>query len=223
VRASILHFVSLFATLLAIINPLEAIPVFLNLMQGKDHEVRLKVARKACLYALILMLFFLLFGTLLLQLFGVSLSMVKVVGGIILTHIGFQLFAPSPAGNMVPSGPSEDPTGEDVAFVPLAMPIMFGPGGIATLTGMAATMHLSREGLETYVASVLAIVATMVVTYLSLASAGPILTKVGPKGIDAATRITGFFVSAMGMGLLFDGIVEFLQSYGIMAGPVAGH
>jgi multiple antibiotic resistance protein len=62
----------------------------------------------------------------------------------------------------------------------------------------------------------------MVVTYLSLASAGPILKKVGPKGIDAATRITGFFVAAMGMGLLFDGIVEFLQSYGIMANPVTG-
>ena len=98
------------------------------------------------------------------------------------------------------------------------MPIMFGPGGIATLIGMAATMHLSRGGLETYVASVLAIVATMVVTCVSLTYAGRILTKIGPKGIDAATRITGFFVSAMGMGLFLSGVVEFLQSYGIMTG-----
>jgi multiple antibiotic resistance protein len=48
------------------------------------------------------------------------------------------------------------------------------------------------------------------------------MKKIGTKGIDAATRITGFFVSAMGMGLIFDGIVEFLQSYGILAGRVAG-
>ena len=221
-RPSIVHFVSLFATLLAIINPLEAIPVFLNLLQGKGPDVHRRVARKSCLYALGLMLFFLMFGTLLLHVFGVSLSMIRVVGGIILTRIGFELFAPSPSGNMVPTSGDGNSDGADIAFVPMAMPIMFGPGGIATLIGMAATMHLSRGGLETYVASIAAIVATMLATYLSLASAEPILKKMGPKGIDAATRITGFFVSAMGMGLFFNGIVEFLQSYGIMAGPVAG-
>ena len=217
-RPSIVHFVSLFATLLAIINPLEAIPVFLNLLEGKSRDVHRSVARKSCLYALGLMLFFLLFGTLLLHVFGVSLSMIRVVGGIILTRIGFQLFNPSPSGNMVSAGNGS----ADIAFIPMAMPIMFGPGGIATLIGMAATMHLSRGGLETYAASIVAIVATMLATYLSLASAEPILKRMGPKGIDAATRITGFFVSAMGMGLFFNGIVEFLQSYGIMAGPVAG-
>ena len=149
--------------------------------------------------------------------------MIRVVGGIILTRIGFQLFNPSPSGGIGScQRQRERPTESDIAFIPMAMPIMFGPGGIATLIGMAATMHLTRGGLETYAASILAIVATMAATYLSLASAEPILKKMGPKGIDAATRITGFFVSAMGMGLFFNGIVEFLQSYGIMAGHVAG-
>ena len=55
-----------------------------------------RVARKSCFYALLLAFFFLLFGTLLLRLFGVSLSMIRVVGGIILTRIGFQMFSPSP-------------------------------------------------------------------------------------------------------------------------------
>ncbi len=224
-RPSIIHFVSLFATLLAIINPLEAIPVFLDLLQGKSQEIHRRVALKSCFYALLLMVFFLLFGTIMLKLFGVSLSMVRIVGGIILTRIGFELFAPSASSNIIPTGGSAAADGEGVAFVPLAMPIMFGPGGIATLIGMAATMHLSPGGLEleSYVASFLAIVATMVVTCLSLTYAGGILTKIGPKGIDAATRITGFFVSAMGMGLFFSGIVGFFQLYGILAGPVAGH
>ena len=221
VRPSVIHFFSLFAALLAIINPLEAIPVFLRLLQDKDQAEHRRVARKSSFYALLLMVFFLLFGTFLLKLFGVSLSMVRIVGGIILTRIGFELFAPSPSANIIPSG-NNGPTGEGVSFVPLAMPIMFGPGGIATLIGMAATMHLSRGGLETYVASFLAIVATMVVTCLSLTYAGKILEKIGPKGIDAATGITGFFVSAMGMGLFFGGVVEFLQSYGIMTNRVVG-
>ena len=201
--------------MLAIINPLEAIPVFLHLLQDKYQEVRRRVALKSCLYALSLMFFFLLFGTLLLKVFGVSLNMIRIVGGIILTRIGFQLFTPSPSANMISAG-SGGP--ESVAFIPLAMPIMFGPGGIATLIGMAATMHLSQGGFEIYLASFAAIVATMFVTCLSLIYAGKILTKIGPKGIDAASRIMGFFVAAMGMGLLLGGVVEFLQSSGIMTG-----
>jgi len=218
---SVTIFISLFTTLLAIINPLEAIPIFLNLLQDKDEEEHRRVAKMSCLYALALMFFFLLFGTLLLRLFGVPLSMVRVVGGIILTRIGFSLFTPSPSGGLISSG-SGSAGGGDVAFIPLAMPIMFGPGGIATIISISSTMKATGREVETFIASSLAIVASMGVTCLLLAYAGKILNKIGPKGIDAATRITGFFVSAMGTGLVFNGVVEFLQSYGIMTTRVAG-
>ena len=221
-NSSITLFISMFTTLLAIINPLEAIPVFLGLMQGKNGAEQNRVARKSCFYALLLAFFFLLFGTLMLRLFGVPLSMVRVVGGIILTRIGFQMFSPPPQGKSVHgSGSSSDAKDEDVAFIPLAMPIMLGPGAIATIIGMVSTVKQSGEELESFAAICLAIVATMTVTYLSLVYSKVILKKVGPKGIDAATRIVGFFVSAMGMGLIFHGVVEFLQSYGVVGGKVA--
>ena len=221
-NSSVTLFISMFTTLLAIINPLEAIPVFLGLMQGKNNAEQNRVARKSCLYATLLAFFFLLFGTLMLRLFGVPLSMIRVVGGIILTHIGFQMFSPSPQGNLKPaSGTGADAKDEDVSFIPLAMPIMFGPGAIATIIGMVSTVKQSAEELESFAAICLAIVATMTVTYLSLVYSKVILEKVGPKGIDAATRIVGFFVSAMGMGLIFHGVVEFLQSYGVLGGKVA--
>jgi multiple antibiotic resistance protein len=216
-------FISMFTTLLAIINPLEAIPVFLGLTQGKDDAEKNKVARDSCFYALLLAFFFLLFGTLMLRLFGVSLSMIRVVGGIILTRIGFQMFAPPPSGKANPdSGGGVGGQQEDVAFIPLAMPIMFGPGAIATIIGMVSTVKKSTDELVSFVAICLAILATMTVTYLSLVYSKGILEKVGPKGLDAATRIVGFFVSAMGMGLVFHGMVEFLQSNGGVGGKIAG-
>jgi multiple antibiotic resistance protein len=61
-----------------------------------------------------------------------------------------------------------------------------------------------------------AIVATMAATYLCLAYARPLLGRIGPKGIDAATRLVGFFVATMGMGLIFHGLIEALQSYGLL-------
>ena len=222
-NSSVTLFISMFTTLLAIINPLEAIPVFLGLMQGKDGAEQNRVARKSCFYAMLLAFFFLLFGTLLLRLFGVPLSMIRVAGGIILTRIGFQMFNPPPQAQ--PATGSADGPGaadEDVSFIPLAMPIMFGPGAIATIIGMASTVKQSGEEVMSFVAISLAIVATMGVTCLALLYSKYILEKVGPKGIDAATRIVGFFVSAMGMGLVFHGVVEFLQSYGIMGGKIAG-
>lgn len=216
-------FISMFTTLLAIINPLEAIPVFLQLTQGKDAADKNKVARQACTYSLLLAFFFLLFGTLMLRLFGVSLSMIRIVGGIILTRIGFQMFTPPTPAKASPAIAGEPPAPEeDVAFVPLALPIMFGPGAIATIIGMASTIKKSSDELASFVAICLAIVATIAVTYLSLIYSKWILQRVGPKGIDAATRIVGFFVSAMGMGLVFHGIVEFLQTYGIVGGKIAG-
>src|SRR5262245_24584424 len=91
-------FVSTFSTLLAIINPLEALPVFLKLMEGKDSQQHWAVARRSCMYAAFLMFFFLVFGTFILKIFGVSLSMVRVIGGIILIRIGFELFSGSSSG-----------------------------------------------------------------------------------------------------------------------------
>ena len=215
-------FVGMFTTLLAIINPLEALPVFLKLLEGKDEEEHQRVARLSCFYALLLAFFFLFFGKLILWIFGVPLSMVRIVGGIILMRIGFSLFSPSSSGgSMTGLAGGSAQEGEDIAFVPLAMPIMFGPGAIATILGMVSLVKHSEFEFVSAVAICLAIVATMFVTYLFLAYAKKVLSRIGPKGIDAATRIVGFFVSTMGMGLIFHGVVEAIQTYGTVSGPGA--
>jgi len=209
-------FFGTFTTLLAIINPFEVLPVYLKLLEGKDVDTHRRVAWKSCAYALLLSLFFLIFGTLILRLFGVPLAMVRIVGGIILMKIGFELFSPSKSGGgIIPVGGGEQDA--NIAFVPLAMPLMCGPGAIATILGMTSTIRQSSTELASFVAIVAAILATMVVTYLCLAYAGKLSEKLGAMGIDAITRIVGFFVAAMGVGLIFDGVIEALQTHGVTA------
>ncbi len=162
-------FVGTFTTLLAIINPLEVLPVYLQLLLGKDERTHRAVARKSCVYALLLCFFFLVFGTLMLRIFG----------------------------------------------VPLAMPLMFGPGAIATIIGMTATIRRSSEEMLSFVAIAAAIALTMLVTYVCLAYADRLTKRLGPMGIDATTRIVGFFVSAIGVGLIFDGVIEALEMHGV--------
>jgi multiple antibiotic resistance protein len=215
-REAVTLFVSTFSTLLAVINPFEVLPVFLKLLQNEDADRHRQVARRCCLYAMLLLFFFLVFGTFIMRVFDVSLSMVRVVGGIVLMRIGFQLFSgTSSGGSMIASG--EEAKKGDIAFVPLAMPLMCGPGAIATTLGMISLVKHSDFEFMSFLAIAGAIVATMVVTYLCLAYADKVVGRIGPGGIDAATRIVGFFVSAMGVGLVFHGVAEALREYGVLA------
>lgn len=206
-------FAGTFATLLAIINPLEVLPVYLKLLAGKDEATHRGVARNACLYSLLLCFFFFIFGTFILRIFGVPLAMVRIVGGIILMRIGFDLFMPKKSDDDLGVS-AANAEGANIAFVPLAMPLMVGPGAIATIIGMTATIKDSSTEIGSLFAIMAAIVATMCVTYVCLAYAEKLTHRIGPLGIDAATRIVGFFVSAIGVGLIFDGVIEALQMHG---------
>jgi multiple antibiotic resistance protein len=207
-------FIGTFTTMLAVINPLESLPVFLKLLAGQDDRTHHQVARQSCLYATLLTFFFLVFGTLMLKIFNVPLSMVRIVGGIILMRIGFSLFLPSPVAGLNLASQQ----GGNVAFVPLAMPLMFGPGVLATILGWSSLVQHPISDFISLVSISLAIVASMLVTYLILAYAKDFLSRIGPKGVDAATRIVGFFVAAIGMGLVFHGVIEALQDYKALLG-----
>ena len=212
-------FITTFTTMLAVINPLESLPIFLKLLEGRDQPAHRQVARLSCFYATLLIFFFLVFGTVMLKIFSVPLSMVRIVGGIILMRIGFSLFLPSPSGGIIHATDSSLPRqGADIAFVPLAMPLMFGPGVLATVLGMCSLVRHPITHFTSLLAITLACLAAMFIIYLTLTYAKVLMGRIGAKGIDAATRIVGFFISAMGMGLVFHGVVEAFQTYTVTGG-----
>jgi multiple antibiotic resistance protein len=212
-------FFATFVSLLVIINPLEALPVYLGLVVNEDDAARRSIARRSCIYATLLMFGFLIFGNLFLRIFNVPLDMVKVTGGIILTRLGFSLFGSSvPAPRSAATADAPAGPDEDVAFAPLAMPIMFGPGAMATILGMTSLVKRSLTEIWPLAAVSGAIVATMAVTYVVLLSARFLQARMGPRGIDAATRIVGFFVAAIGIGMVFAGAVGAFRTYGLSFG-----
>ena len=192
-NASITLFIGMFTTLLAIINPLEAIPVFLGLMQGKDR----RGAEQGCPPLLSLCVDV-----------GVFLSAVRNASAASLRHFpehdsgGRRDHShPHRLSNVQPAAAGKIGSGlrrraglqdQDVAFIPLAMPIMFGPGAIATILGMASTVKRSSEELESFVAISLAIIVTMAVTYLSLVYSKGILKKSGRRGSTRLRALSDF-------------------------------
>jgi multiple antibiotic resistance protein len=129
-------------------------------------------------------------------------------------RIGFELFSPSPQGGSTFVNADR---ASNIAFMPLAIPLMCGPGAIATILGMMSTIRQSHDIVRSFSAIVAAIALTMLVTNLCLAYAGSLIARIGPTGIDAVTRIVGFFVSAMGVSLIFDGVIEALKAHGLTA------
>ena len=208
-------FISTSTTLLAIINPLEALPVFLKLLDGKDLKEHRAVARQSCIYAVLLMLFFLLFGALILRFFGVPLSMVRIVGGIILMRIGFQLFsASSDNGSIIPPGGGRPRRQYSIRAACVAADVRSGSHRHHPRHDHADKAFGSRvPSLRRHRARDL----DHDVHHLSVpcAYAGKLVARLGPMGIDAITRIVGFFVSAMGAGLIFDGVIETLRAHGV--------
>jgi multiple antibiotic resistance protein len=185
-------FVSTFTTLLAVINPLEALPIYLKLLDGQDQKAHRRIAFRSCSYATVMMLFFLVFGRLVLEIFGVPLNVVRIVGGIILMCIGFSLFLPSSGADDSEENGVGSKQGGDIAFVPLAISLMFGPGALATVISMSTMIKLSESDIVSFIPICTAIVGTMLVTSLFLAYAKNILSKIGSLGIDTATCIVGY-------------------------------
>jgi multiple antibiotic resistance protein len=102
----------------------------------------------------------------------------------------------------------------EIAFIPLAVLNMGGPGAIAAILGMASLVKKSHQ-LELAVIPI-ANLAAMSITYLSLVHAGRLTHWFGQKGIDAASHIVGFLVAAMGVDLIFHGAIEALLSCGVL-------
>jgi multiple antibiotic resistance protein len=92
---------------------------------------------------------------------------------------------------------------------------MIGPGVIATVLGMMATIDRAPSEASAYAAILSAAGLAILVTFLCLAFAGRLVAWIGRMGIDAITRIVGFFVSAMGVSLVFDGILGALGTHGV--------
>src|SRR5262249_58426303 len=112
-------------------------------------------------------------------------------------RIGFGLFSGSATAGSIAAPKQGGQTG-DIAFVPLAMPLMCGPGAIATALSMVSLVKHSELELGAFLIIAVAVVAVMAVTYLCLAFSDKLIRGIRPMGIDAGPRTLGLFFFALG-------------------------
>jgi multiple antibiotic resistance protein len=194
-------------------NPFSTAPLFASLTVGASAEARNRQALLACIYAFAILVTFLLVGSAIVDFFGISVPGLRVAGGLIISVIGFRMLFPRSLVSQ--NGSDELQASElDIAFTPLAMPSLAGPGSISVVLTAAAQIRSiwPNEYVLIYVAVVVGMVMTLLFTYFLLRTAGLMVRFLGKSGLDAMTRIFGFLLIAIGMQFLLTGIGDF---YGI--------
>ncbi len=194
-----------FVGLLPIANPFSTAVVFLALTQRYTIPRRRETAWQAGLYMSCVLWVFLVAGALIMAFFGISLPAVRIAGGLIVARIGFGMLA-AKTSSEEDEEPEHDGPGVGIAFTPLAMPMLSGPGSIAVTIGMAA----GAEGVLQHLGIAVGIAAVGAVSYLVLREAHRVVGFLGVVGMDALTRIMGFLLVCVGIQFITVAIGEIL-------------
>lgn len=186
-----------------IVDPIGVVPVFVA-MTGRDSPEKCRaMARRACLTAGGVLIFFTLCGGLVFRIFGVTLPAFRVAGGLLLLLTSLDMLrAQHPATKTTEAETQAGSEADDIAVVPLALPLMAGPGAIATVMVLMAE---SGGGLEAALAVVAAIALTLGATYVVLRSAHPIKRVLKTTGIAILERIFGLILAAIAVQFMFEG------------------
>ena len=197
-----------FPSLFSIVDPVACVPVFLALVGGEPRLAQRSIAVRAALTALIVLLLFAAAGTAIFHFFGITIPAFKVAGGILLFTMALEMMrAKTSPVRTTPEETSEAQGKDDVAIVPLGIPILSGPGAIATAMMWSARAHATGEKIALY-ASIVLVIGIALVT---LIFASRVVHFLGKTGINVISRIMGLILAATASQFVIDGVREAMR------------
>jgi multiple antibiotic resistance protein len=197
------EYVKMFIGLLAIINPFGVIPIFISMTTDQNSVQRSKTINMVAVGVIIILLVALFFGELVLDFFGITIASFRVGGGILILLMAIaMLHAKTSYIRQTEEEADESIEKESVAIVPLAMPLLAGPGAISTVILMA---HKS-SGVAHYMVIALGIILLGLVVWGVLRLSPWIATRIGATGINIFTRIMGLILAAIAVEFIANGI-----------------
>ena len=189
-----------FTSLFTITSPLSTMPVFLTMTQSLDEKERRAVAIRSTLVACCALLLFVLAGQFLFKFFGISTNGFRIVGGIIIFRIGFDMLQ----AKYTPMNLRKEEIKEyanDVSVAPLGIPLLCGPGAIAN----AIVLMQDAHSFEMKTALIVAIVLVYVVTFCLLRWAGQLVKFIGETGNNVMMRLMGLILMVIAVECFVSG------------------
>ena len=202
-------FLSAFVTLFVVIDPPGCAPIYAGLVKGASARHATAMALRACVIATAILVTFALFGENLLGALHIELNSFRLAGGIMLFVIALDMvFEKRTQRREERAEKVRDEHVEDVSVFPMAMPMIAGPGSIATMMLLTARAH----GTEQTLMILSALGAVMVLTFAALAAAGPLMRLMGTRVEAVITRLLGVLLAALAAQYVIDGVKAVLTA-----------
>ena len=199
--------------LLAIVNPIGAVPFFLHFTQNFNPEQRRRTIRVSAFSAFLVIAVSAVAGLKIIEFFGISIASFQVGGGTLLLMSSLNMLNAEPAesrGDDVSDGQAKADAGDSIAVVPLTIPLLTGPATISTMVIYAERARHWWQ-LGTLVAYGVVIAAAV---WLSFRASGRIAKVLGKTGINVMTRLMGLILAAMAVELLSEGLIQLFPVLG---------
>jgi multiple antibiotic resistance protein len=196
-------YVSALITFFVVIDPPGCAPIFAGLTQGASPAHRSAMAVRAVCVASVILLVFALLGEDLLKALGISLASFRIAGGIMLFLIALDMvFEKRTERREDRAAKLQAEQVEDVSIFPMAMPMIAGPGSIASVMLLMAR----NDGLERTVVVLGALATILLLTLAALLAAGPIMRLLGARIEAVITRLLGVLLGALAVQFVMDGL-----------------
>lgn len=204
--------VSVFVSLFAIVDAIAVVPVFLALTRGFSPAERRRVALKGALVGLGVLLFFGLAGDFVFRVFGITIPAFRIAGGLLIFKYAFDMLhgeRPGQDANDEELRRAEAVQRESVGITPIGVPLLTGPGAIATMMVYVSTApdDLTRVGI--FGAAIL----VFVLAYALLRSAPMVDRFLGPTGLMITIRLMGLILAAVAVQFVADGVMGLVRIF----------
>lgn len=192
-----------FTSLLAIVNPLSAVPLYITATSDQSDSQRAATLRLAVATGVIALVVSGLAGTFILRFFGITTYAFRIAGGLIFLSIGTDMLNARRTGSKATASEEEEAERkQDVGIIPLGIPTLAGPGSITTVITLTAQADARLPLIGLYGA----IVAVMLISWGVLAIAPHIVKRVGRTGMNVMTRLMGLLVMVVGVQFIIEGV-----------------
>ncbi|MFI4924565.1 MAG: MarC family protein [Vicinamibacteria bacterium] len=204
------------ATLLPIVNPMAGASVFLAKTADLSEDDRQKTAFRVARYGFALLLASALIGAYVLDFFGLSIPVVQVAGGLVVSVLGWSLLSQDEGIDRAAREAAATPTPDAIearAFYPLTMPVTVGPGSISVAITLGANPPSGARALAmTLLAHALGLAIVALAIYITYAKADVVLRKLGRTGAIIVTRLSAFILLCVGVQIVWNGVRSLLLS-----------
>ncbi len=199
----------IFIALIALVNPLGVLPMFISLTQDFTPAQKQRAIRTAAFTVVAVISTCALLGEQIIKFFGISTASLQVAGGLLILLMSLSMLNAQPSGAKTTAEERDEAEHKDtIGVVPLGIPLLTGPGAMSTVIVLAGKSHHASD----YAALIGSGVVIAALVWLTLQMAQPIARFMGRTGINIATRIMGLLVAAVAVEFIVEGLKTMLPA-----------